>query len=362
MKKKLGLALVAACAGPAFAQIAATGAPIVNGSSMNMFGVLDAAVAWGDGSVNNNTRLVSGANTSSRLGFRGVEDLGAHLGAGFWLEAGVNPDDGTGAPSNSNNQTTGAGTGSAITFYRRSTVSLMNDWGELRLGRDFVATYRNRDQSDPFSTNGAGASLTDSTSIAGITKTRASNMVGYFLPAQFLGGFLGEAQYYMGETVGDSYGSGWQGRLGYTTKLFGVAVAGGSTRYAQTPTTGDTDVWSVAGHLDFGWTRFTAGYFEDKVKQTTALKGTGYIVGAVVPLDVSQIKLAYSVYGTDATGDPQARKAALGWVYNFSKRSAFYTTYAYVDNRGPSAVGLNGSTTAAGERSQGFDIGLKHSF
>ena len=36
----------------------------------------------------------NGANTS-RLGFRGVEDLGGGLKAGFWLETGLNSDTGT---------------------------------------------------------------------------------------------------------------------------------------------------------------------------------------------------------------------------------------------------------------------------
>ena len=36
----------------------------------------------------------NGANTS-RLGVRGIEDLGSGLKAGFWLETGLNPDTGT---------------------------------------------------------------------------------------------------------------------------------------------------------------------------------------------------------------------------------------------------------------------------
>ena len=59
---------------------------------------------------------------------------------------------------------------------------------------------------------------------------------------------------------------------------------------------------------------------------------------------------------------PATRKLAVGYVYNLSKRTAAYATYAHVDNRGTAAVGLGGSTTAAGRNSDGFDIGLKHSF
>ena len=44
-----------------------------------------------------------GRNESSRLGFRGVEDIGGGLGAAFWFEAGVNYDNGTGANTTTSN-------------------------------------------------------------------------------------------------------------------------------------------------------------------------------------------------------------------------------------------------------------------
>ena len=362
MKKHGVFALAGlACAFGASAQVGGTGAGAVTSSNVTLFGVVDAAVAWGDGSVNSNTRLVSGANTASRLGFRGVEDLGGGLGAGFWLEMGVNADDGTGQASNSNNQPSGAGVGGAgVSFNRRSTVSLMGDWGELRLGRDFVATFRNRDQVDPFSTSGVGDNQADAGSIVGVTSTRASNMIGYFLPAHRLGGFFGEAQYYMGENAGNSDGDGFQARLGWAGGNFGIAGAYGKTKYTQSATIGDTEVWNVGVHYDFGFARLSAGYYDDRVKQAVERKATGYLVGAVVPFGASVFKASFSSYDIKDTG--ATRKLALGYQYNLSKRTAAYATYAHVDNRGQAAVGLNGSTTEPGKNSDGVDIGLKHSF
>ena len=369
--KKLGtIALALAGAGGAFAQVANTGQGPVTGSTTTLFGVVDLAVAWGDGSESNRTRLVSGANTSTRLGFRMFEDLGGGLAAGAWLEAGVNNDDGSGTATNLNNQpdTGGATGGGGLTFNRRSTVSMISaDWGELRLGRDFTATFRNRDQIDPFATNGVGANQANAGSIVGVTSTRASNMIGYFLPAARLGGFFGEVQYYLGENLSTAAnaddGDGWQARLGYATANWGIALAAGQTKYLQTATTGDVKVWNIGGHVDFGFGRLSAGYFEDKVEQFPAtLKATGYLVGAVIPWQVIDFKIAYSSYGTDAPGDPTTNKIAVGAVYNMSKRTALYGTYAHVDNRGPAAVGLNGSSTAPGANSDGVDIGVKHSF
>ena len=83
MKKSvLALAVLGAFAGAASAQ-----------SSVTMFGVVDLNVM----TVSNNERVYgmgTDGMSSSRLGFRGIEDLGGGLKAGFWLEMGIAPDTG----------------------------------------------------------------------------------------------------------------------------------------------------------------------------------------------------------------------------------------------------------------------------
>lgn len=66
-------------------------------STVTLYGIADAAVerASNGGGVSV-TRLVSGRGNASRIGFRGVEDLGGGLRAIVNLEAGVNIDNGTG--------------------------------------------------------------------------------------------------------------------------------------------------------------------------------------------------------------------------------------------------------------------------
>ena len=79
MKKSLIALAVLAAAGTASAQ-----------SSVTLFGIVDATIQR----VNNDggpsvTRLTNSGYNSSRLGFRGTEDLGGGLSASFWLEAGA---------------------------------------------------------------------------------------------------------------------------------------------------------------------------------------------------------------------------------------------------------------------------------
>ena len=74
----LALAALGTLAGAASAQ-----------SSVTMFGVVDlSANSIKNGNANTQS-LQSNQLNSNRLGFRGIEDLGGGLKAGFWLEAGM---------------------------------------------------------------------------------------------------------------------------------------------------------------------------------------------------------------------------------------------------------------------------------
>src|SRR5688572_32132425 len=126
----------------------------VTSDSLNFFGILDIALSYGTGSVADLTQLASGRSATSRWGVRGFKDLGGGLAAGFWLEDRINVDTGGIGSTNVNNQTNGS---VGVVFGRRSTVSLMDFWGELRPGRDFTSIFRNRDDIDPFVTISVGA-------------------------------------------------------------------------------------------------------------------------------------------------------------------------------------------------------------
>jgi predicted porin len=336
----------------------------VTSDSLNFFGIVDIALSYGTGSVADLTQLASGRSSTSRWGVRGFEDLGGGLAAGFWLEGQINVDTGGIGTTNVNNQPNGS---TDALFGRRSTVSLMDFWGELRLGRDFTSIFRNRDDVDPFATTGVGANLADTLTIDGPTATRASNMAAYFLPPG-LGGFFGEAQYFMGENPRISGqpnlddGNGYAGRLGWAGGNFAVAVAGMRTSFTQTATAGDIEALNIGASYDFQVVKISAGYYHDEVKRIAPLTGTGWLVGATVPLGATQLKFSYSSYGTDAAGDPRGDKLAAGFLYSLSKRTAAYGTYAYLRNSGGASYSLNGSITAPDRHSSGFDLGLKHSF
>ena len=89
MKKSLIALAVLAAAGAASAQ-----------SSVTLFGIVDATLAYGKANGTGGSskwQLTNSGYNSSRLGFRGTEDLGGGMSASFWLEAGLTNDNGTGA-------------------------------------------------------------------------------------------------------------------------------------------------------------------------------------------------------------------------------------------------------------------------
>ena len=64
-------------------------------SSVTVFGALDAALTHSKGSVASGTTVSNNHWGASKLGFRGIEDLGGGLKAGFWIEGALAGTDGS---------------------------------------------------------------------------------------------------------------------------------------------------------------------------------------------------------------------------------------------------------------------------
>lgn len=356
MKKTLLAMAVLAASGAAFAQ-----------SSVTLFGVVDATLAFGRGDVANKTQLTNSGYNSSRLGFRGTEDLGGGMKANFWLEAGVNNDDGTGGASSSNNQTLGAfdattGANSPVrsgtqglTFNRRSVVSLSGNFGEVQLGRDYTPHFYNVTAYEPFGTNGVGTSQLAVSGWVRPTSVRASNSIAYNLPGN-LGGFGGQVMYYMGENASSAAneGKGISFRANYNAGPISAQVAYGKTDY----TAGSDKVTNFGASYDFGAAKVMAVYAIDNY---AGVKNKGFSLGVTAPVGAGDIRAAYSTYKADVSG-AKSNKLAVGYNHNLSKRTVAYATLARVTNAGGAKSALNGSSTSANGSSTGYDFGIRHSF
>ena len=326
-------------------------------SSVTLFGVVDLNGRWLKNNGVTQYSMSQDGLAPSRIGFRGVEDMGGGLKAGFWLEAPLNPD---------------IGNSDGLFFTRRSTVSLSNAWGEVRLGRDETATYKNTGGFDPFGDTGLGAAGNLTVKPPAVpdggaydTLVRANNMVGVFLPAGVVGGLYGLVQVAAGE---NTYGNKFFGaRLGYAQGPFDVAVAYGETLVAY-DTYGDN--FNVAGSWNFGFMKLAGFYGQIKVEGD---KQDNWFIGASVPLGQWTLRASYGQVersGTvpDNVEGQRARQLAVGAVYSLSRRTALYGTWSGITNKGGanfivgSFSNIPGGGAAANADSQGAEFGVMHSF
>jgi len=359
MKRSLIALAALAVVGAASAQV--NGFSAGTGAYVTMFGVVDATLAVGNGDTANVTRLTNSGYNSSRFGVRGVEELGGGLKARFWLEAGVSNDDGAGAGTNNNNQ---AAPGTApvlnarnqgLTFNRGSWVALNGGFGEVRLGRDYTPQFWSFTVYDPFGTNGVGTTQALNSSGGGQTIVRASNSIAWISPS--MSGFVVWAQTYFGEnqsTAASQAGDGSAIRVQYDNGPLSAALA-----YSKTTTGAGTDVQTtnVAGSYNLGVAQLMA--FWNKDANTGVADVTGYTLGALVPAGPGTVRVAFS---SSDNGTAKTDKFALGYVYDFSKRTSVYGTFASLSNSGGATQALNGASTPANGSSTGFDLGVKHTF
>lgn len=334
-------------------------------SSVTVFGVVDVGLTRLTGNTVHQTLVNTDGNTSSRFGFRGVEELGQGLKLGFWLESGFSPDTGVGGSTNTNNQTPAAGSTTGFSFGRRSIISLTGAFGEVRVGRDYVPTFANLTVSmHPFGTNGVGSSgvLFYPVAAGGTTartNVRAFNSIGYALPAT-LGGWYGHAMVALGENASNAGAQKDDGnyrgaRVGYQSGPFNAAVASGTTRYA----TGNYQQSNAAANYKLGPVQLMALWGRNKVGVT---RTTAQMVGLVWQLGPGELRLAHT--GLKSSGvASDATHTALGYVMTLSKRTALYTTAARVNNKGTGrAFNVGLPVTVAGGNSSGFEVGIRHSF
>ncbi|MGV0962218.1 MAG: porin, partial [Limnohabitans sp.] len=123
----------------------------------------------------------------------------------------------------------------------------------------------------------------------------------------------------------------------------------------------------LAGSYDFGIVKASAGYRTEKWTEAgvTAAKTKSAIYGLSAPVGALTLKASYITKKVDFNdGDIKAgTQTAVGAVYDLSKRTAFYATYAVLKNEDGFANSVgSAAASAGGVKSKGFDIGVRHSF
>jgi len=265
----------------------------------------------------NKTQFVSGSrmnNGDSRIGVRGIEDLGGGMRAGYNFESGLNLND-------------GSNTTPPDFWARQANVWLSGSWGGFKLGRQYTAGYLAT----------AAHELTDTANYSVLGNTynyaegiRSNSAFGFSLPT------------FNGLTLGAGYASkndiginAWDVLAVYANGPF---VAAGSV----TKTSNGKNGYTLGGKYNFSNFVLAASTVQyvlpgtHMVRRGFELGGTARFGAFAVTLDLT----------SDAKNDLGAKKYTNGLVelkYTLSKRTFVYAAYLRLDSTNNYSLGINHS-------------------
>lgn len=355
MKKSIiALATLGAIAGTAHA----------DNSNVTIYGVIDAAVVHedkGEAAVPANpakpggtkTSLASGAMNGSRLGFKGSEDLGGGLSAIFTLENGFNDDDGTLGQSDATH---------TRIFGRQAWVGLSGGFGALKLGRQYTPNRNILSSVNPFDINDIAGTLekTFDDDAGGANSFRMDNAVNYSTPNN-LGGFFLETTYGFGEVQNDNSASRQAGLgIGYNNGPV-YAALGYHDIKGDVATGGSHNTTLFGGTYNFNVVKLHLAYAKNKADNlagATTVDSKDTMLGISAPVGDGAILGSYTTHKDDHTADNGFKRYAIGYNYNFSKRTAFYASLASLSNDAASTKNVD----KAGETYSIYAIGIRHKF
>jgi len=371
-KKIIALAIAAAVSAPAFADSNVTVYGVANVSyDMTKTGTVAAANSFSSNKVSSNT---------SRLGFKGNEDLGDGLSAIWQIESLIQIDGQTAAGNTLANRNTFAGLSSS-------------SMGTVLMGRHDTPYNISNRKYDLF-----GDTLADNRSImGGGTATgvalgtvgasfngRQPNVLAYISPA--MSGFTGAIAYVAGaETqaaAADTKGSAWSLAALYgngpISANFGYEVHNIGT--AATGTLATPAFANLAGMKESAWT-LSGGYkveaFEvNGVYEKTSDNFTGvdllghraYYLSGKYNFGSNAVKLAYANANANRAVGTDATQVSLGFDHSLSKRTTVYALYTQLSNGAAGVYALSGNGTGApavavgGAKPSAFSFGMKHTF
>jgi len=313
-------------------------------ANVTVYGIVDTGIRHEDngsaaGSV---TRLDSGILNGSRIGIRGLEDLGGGLSAVFLIENGFNADDGT------------LGQGGRL-FGRQSWIGLSGGFGTFKLGRQVTPVFANSSVFDPFGDTQSGTS----SRLFNYSGSRTDNVLSYGYDSN---GLRGELQYGFGEVAGDSSANRMLGAIaGYRTGPIDIVLTYTSNHNAAGIVRGKTTL--IGGNYNFDTVKLFAAYALNKDITPTGIVTGGAdtrdaLIGVSVPIGSGVLRASYIRLTDEVRSNADANQLGVGYVHNLSKRTALHASASRLKN--DAAASYRAAVPGASVRT--LDIGVRHSF
>ena len=273
-------------------------------------------------------------NNSSRFGFKGTEDLGGGLKAGFQLESGFNSD-------------TGASSGAF--FGRQSEVNLSGGFGAVRLGNFTPESYYAT--ADYVSMHNHDTGNSSDAFYAYVMPS--ANKIAYRTPS--FGGLTVDAAVALHEQV---TGGKNAFDLAVNYNLGALALGAGYSKLG--------DVNQFAGRALYTFGAFTVGGYiqrdEDAFRANGGKRNTFRLAGAY-NLGASEFHVNVGRAGEYKNiNDSDATQYTVGYNYNLSKRTKVYGYYTRINNSRAGTYGFNQTVVNPGVDSNTLAVGIRHNF
>jgi predicted porin len=321
-------------------------------SSVVIYGVIDAGVALESSRhrAGSSRALVSGGNSSSRLGFRGSEDLGRDWKALFTLESGFTADD-------------GALTQGGLLWGRKSFVGLSSPYGTLTLGRQDSPLYEYSAAMDP-----VGGALSFTRIFTLNSKYRRDNdTLKYVSPS--IAGVKGQLAYSFGEKAGNSrsgriLSAGLNYTSGGSSSSFSMQQVNSQADQRGAVTT--TRMINLGTRYDFQVAAVSLMVQNNKSNDgARAIDSRDLLLGAAIPMGPHKLTASVIAHQDRRQSNGNAWQLALAYTYALSPRTNLYAGLSRITNKEKARFGL--APSAEGGPVDGADpklymAGMKHVF
>ncbi|MDD2742826.1 MAG: porin [Rhodocyclaceae bacterium] len=370
-KKIIALAVAGLASTAAFAQ-----------SNVTIYGIVDAGYLYStvSGSTASSHQIMSGGLSSSRIGFKGTEDLGNGLKGVFGLEYGLSTDvvGAAGGINNARQNYVGlsGGFGTVLIGGLQTPAKALSDKYDA-MGQSIFSVSRTLgDASVAFGT-AAGTGVFNVNSIN--TVSRLNNAVAYVSPnfsgltASVYGSFGGVSGDNVNTKTADQ-----EGVLGVTVEYangpFGIAGVYHNLSNIGNPLNGATefsaDEYAILGSFDLKFVKISGSYQMSSVDNATVAAGLRkdqddqmWQIGATVPVGKGTIHVSYGQAYDDAADNMDNESIGLMYTHGLSKRTTAYAGMNYVTNDSKSSLGnVAGVGSKADESATIYGLGVRHMF
>ena len=322
-------------------------------AQVSVYGVIDTSIQTYNNGTEQYTRAADNQYATSRLGFRGTEDLGGGLRAFFQLEGQLNPS--VGSMGSSTTLVTNE------IFNRDSFVGLGGSLGSIRIGKTDVALVG---ETDVFISQAGNFGFHPLNGTSVELGTDQKNVVRYDSPK--IRGFtliLGQTSNNSGATTDANTtqrGATLRYELNNLKAAIGVQKNDGAGVAKR-----DTTTAGLA--YNFGVFSIGTAYAKGDNSTTADFDSSSSVTSIRIPMKNNFA--AHAVYATTKTGASSSENRGDGYTFvltkDLSKRTTLYAQYSKVNNQDNSSMKMFNSTSAPatpGLNTDSAGIGISHKF